>query len=172
MIDRTDLLLGALAVGLVLIAAGAAALRRRAEARRWGAPVAFDDGASPRVDLIDRSLGLAGRPDEIRTTRGGLSVPVEIKSRAAPHHGVYPSHRVQVETYSLLLERTTGRSPAYGIVSYRDGVSRAVPWDAAAREEVLETLALVRGRYDGRATPSRGKCAGCRWRERCDARIR
>jgi CRISPR-associated exonuclease Cas4 len=169
-ISRFELDLALLAVALVLIGVGAAALRRRSEALRWGAPVAFDDGARPPVDLYDARLGLAGRPDEIRRTGGGLSVPVEVKTRRAPQRGVYPSHRVQVEAYALLLETTTGRAPAYGIVSYGDGVSRAVPWNAAARQEVLATLALVRGPYDGRATPTPGKCAGCRWRERCDVR--
>lgn len=170
MIPRSVLDLLALAIAAALVLGSGWALWRRSRALRWGAPVAFDDGARTPVDLYDPTLRLAGRPDEIRRTRGGLTVPVEVKTRAAPRNGVYPSHRLQVEAYALLLERSTGRAPAYGIVSYGDGVARAVPWNREARDEVLRTLALVRGPYDGRATPSPRKCAGCRWRERCDVR--
>jgi CRISPR-associated exonuclease Cas4 len=162
-------LIAALA-GLTLLGVGAWALSRIAGSRRSGALVAADDGRSPPRDLFSEELGLAGRPDEIWRQRDGRLVPVEIKSREAPASGVFASHRVQVEAYCLLLERTTGRSPPFGIVAYSGGIRRTVRWDSEAREEVLGLLAAVRAPYDGRATPTTGKCAGCRWRTGCDAR--
>jgi CRISPR-associated exonuclease Cas4 len=168
--DDLAIQLGLAVAALVVIGVAAWALARRSEALRWGTPVAIDDGRARPVSLIDPRLGLAGRPDEIRRLPDGRSIPVEVKSRAAPHGSVYPSHRVQVEAYALLLETTTGRPPPYGILTYRDGVPVRVPWNSAARAEVLAVLAQVRGPYDGRASPSPGKCAGCRWRERCDVR--
>lgn len=157
--------------GAVLIAAGGWSLSRILGARSFGALQAADDPRSPRADLVSDEFGLIGRPDEIRRLSDGRLVPVEIKSRGAPASGVLPSHRVQVEAYCLLLESTTGRSPPHGIVVYAGGVRRIVRWDGDARREVLALLAQLRRPYDGSATPSPGKCGGCRWRGGCDARV-
>ena len=155
---------------LLVVGAAVWALAKAIAARRWGAAVSFDDGSRPTVDLIADRLHLVGRPDELRRLADGRVVPIELKSRRAPRSGTFRSHRVQVEAYCLLIESSTGRSPPYGVVAYAGGESRTVPWDRAAREEVLGVLAAVRGRYDGRATPSAAKCHGCRWRDGCDAR--
>jgi CRISPR-associated exonuclease Cas4 len=159
----------AVILGVVLVGVSAWAIRRLVAARRWGAPVAFDDGRRPPQNLVSERLGLAGRPDELWRLPDGRLVPVEIKSRRAPSTGTFPSHRVQVEAYCLLVEATTGRSPPYGVVTYAGGESRRVPWDGRARAEVMDLLAAVRRPYDGAADPSPRKCAGCRWRTGCDA---
>jgi CRISPR-associated exonuclease Cas4 len=157
-------------VGIVLVVVGGWVLARIVRARSSGTLVAADDGRERPRDLVSEEWGLIGRPDEVRRQRDGRLVPVEIKSRAAPRTGVLGSHRVQVEAYCLLLEATSGRSPPYGVVVYRNGVERIVPWDTRARNEVVRLLDELRSPYDGRATPSSGKCAGCRWRDGCDAR--
>jgi CRISPR/Cas system-associated exonuclease Cas4 (RecB family) len=157
-------------VGLVLLGVGAWALVRIVRARGSGTLVAADDGRAPPLDLVSEEFGLVGRPDEIRRRSDGRLVPVEIKSRVAPPSGVLGSHRVQVEAYCLLLESTSWRSPPYGLVVYRGGIERIVPWDARARHEVTCFLAELRSPYDGRATPTPGKCRGCRWHDGCDAR--
>jgi CRISPR-associated exonuclease Cas4 len=156
--------------GLILVGAAAWAIRRMVAARRWGAPVAFDDGRRPAQNLVSEQLGLAGRPDEVWRLPDGRLVPVEIKSRRAPATGTFASHRVQVEAYCLLIEATTGRSPPYGVVTYAGGESRKVAWEARARTEVMGLLVSARGPYRGEADPSPRKCAGCRWRTGCDAR--
>lgn len=157
-------------VGVALVVTGGWALARIFLSRWSGALVAADDGRLPRQDLSSDALGLVGRPDEIWRQPDGRLVPVEIKSREAPESGVFASHRVQVEAYCLLLERTSGRTPPYGVVVYSGGVRRIVRWNGQARQEVLGLLASVRSPYDGRATPSPAKCRGCRWRPGCDAR--
>jgi CRISPR/Cas system-associated exonuclease Cas4 (RecB family) len=164
-----ELALLLLLVAVVLLAVGALVLARIVRARSLGFLVAADDGRSAPRDLVSEEFGLVGRPDEIRRQRDGRLVPVEIKSRTAPRTGVLPSHRVQVEAYCLLLEAGTGRSPPFGLVIYQGGVERVVDWDARARDEVVRLLAEIRRPYEGAATPTRGKCRGCRWRDGCDA---
>ena len=159
------LLVGALVV-LILSLRSLTALRRD---RTWGALTTIDDGPSRRTFYAPRS-GLSGRPDSVRTLADGRAVPVELKSRSSPARGPLTSHRVQVEAYCLILEEATGRAPPFGVLRYGDGVEWQVPWDGPARAEVVGLLAELRREYDGRATPTRAKCAGCAWRAGCDAR--
>lgn len=163
-----SLLVGlALAVaGIVLLAAGARSLRRRAIDRRYGELVAIDAG-EPRT-LRSARYRLVGRPDELRRRRDGAIVPVELKSRPIPRGGPFPSHLVQLGAYCLLVEEAVGRSPPHGVLRYQDG-EVVVPWDRGARRSVLSALASCARPYDGRADPGPGKCASCRWSPDCDA---
>lgn len=157
------LLLGGLAVAAW--AARALADRRRDAA--LGRLVAVDAGA-PATLRSDR-YRLSGRPDALRQLDDGRVVPVEVKSRTTPPRGPPPSHVVQVRAYCLLVEETTGAAPPYGVLRYSDGEYR-VRWDAAARAELLALRAELGRTYDGRATPTRAKCARCPWVGVCDAR--
>jgi len=164
----TALLVGAI-VAIVLLAWGAIELHRLSEGRRYGRLESVDVRGTTRR-LVSERYRLVGRPDELRRRSDGRPVPVEWKSRTAPRHGPPSSHRVQVSAYCLLLEDVTGSSPPYGVLRYSDGVEFVVPWDAAARDEVLRIRRALSRPYDGRADPSPAKCAGCRWRPGCDAR--
>ena len=161
--------LAAVAVGLGLAVWGARALSARYRDLTLGRLVAVDAGA-PAMLRSDR-YRVRGRPDALRETAEGRLVPVEVKSRAAPPGGPARSHLVQVWTYCLLVEESTGRSPAFGVLRYADREFR-VRWDAIARRELLAIRAELARPYDGRATPSPGRCARCRWVEGCDARVR
>jgi CRISPR-associated exonuclease Cas4 len=143
--------------------------RRSAEAKH-GRLVTVDVGGHRDPPLISHRLGLIGRPDELRRTPDGRPVPVEWKRRAAPSTGPMYSHRIQVAAYCLLLEEVEGVAPPYGVVRYGDHREFRLPWDAAARREVETLLEEMRRPYDGRATPSPGKCGRCPWRSGCDAR--
>jgi CRISPR-associated exonuclease Cas4 len=156
--------------GVILLGVGGWALARWWSARWSGTLLAADDGRSVPHDLVAEEYALVGRPDEVWRLRDGRLVPVEIKSRTAPASGTFPSHRVQVEAYCLLVESTSGRPPPYGVVVYAGGVRRTVRWDPERRRALLGLLAELRRPYDGAATPSPGKCRGCRWRDGCDAR--
>jgi CRISPR-associated exonuclease Cas4 len=159
-----------LLAGFALVGAAAWGLWKLVGSRRSGELVYSDEGRGTSRTLVSDEYGLIGRPDEVWRLRNGAVVPVELKSRRAPASGVLPSHRVQVEAYCLLLESANGRPPPYGVVVYAGGVRRTVAWDLAARREVLGVLEEIRRPYDGRASPSVGKCRGCRWRTGCDAR--
>ena len=159
----------ALAVaGAGLAVAGAASLRRRRADRAVGALESVDAGR-PRTLRAVR-YRLVGRPDALRRAPDGSLVPVELKHRTAPRGGPFRSHRAQLLAYCLLAEEETGRPPRFGLLRYRDRDVR-LPWDRAARAELLALLAEVAAPYDGRADPSPGKCAGCRWSPECDASL-
>jgi len=159
--------IGAAVGGIGIAAACAAALRRRSREARWGSLSSVDVGGDGPTFRSAR-YRLVGRPDVVRRDRAGRPIPVELKRRAAPARGPFPSHRVQVWA-CLLLEEADGRSPPFGVVRYSDR-EYIVPWDARARAELLDLRRAALAPYDGRATPSPGRCAGCRWFSGCDAR--
>jgi len=154
-------------VGLVLAGWALRALSDRRRDRALGELVAVDAGRP--ATLRSYRYRLVGRPDELRERPDGRVVPVELKSRPTPPRGPSASHVAQVRAYCLLLEEATGRSPPYGVLRYSDGEFR-VRWDADARRELLGIRAELAAPYDGRATPSRARCARCPWVGVCDAR--
>lgn len=154
-------------VGLVLAAWALRALSRRRREAATGELVAVDAGRP--ATLRSERFRLMGRPDALRRLADGRLVPVEIKSRTTPGRGPSPSHVVQVRGYCLLVEEATGTSPPYGVLRYADAEFR-VRWDADARAELLALRAELLRPYDGRATPSRAKCARCPWVGVCDVR--
>ena len=160
------------AIALAVIGVGLAAFAVRAlsDSHRdavLGHLVAVDAGR-PATLRSDR-YRLAGRPDSLRRGDDGRLIPVEVKSRRTPARGPTRSHLVQVRAYCLLVEETTGRPPPYGVLRYSDGEFR-VRWDASARRELLALRSELLEPYDGRATPSPGKCSRCSWAGACDAR--
>ncbi len=162
------LVAGAVAVvGVALAAWALRALIQRRDDNARGRLVAVD--ACRPATLRSERYGLVGRPDELRRLRDGRIVPVEFKSRSTPPRGPTPSHVVQVRAYCLLVEEATGVTPPYGVLRYSDGEFR-VRWDDRAREELLSVRDELLRPYDGRATPSRARCARCPWFGGCDAR--
>lgn len=168
MLPRLDLAL-ALLVALAVVAVAALRLRAAARLDRRGRLVAVDTGNLR--PLRSERYRIAGRPDEIRARADGRWVPVEWKTRAAPRGGPLPSHRMQLLAYCLLCEEATGRAPPYGLLRYGDGTEFRVPWDRAARAELLRLRAELARPYDGRSAGSVAKCAGCRFRAICDVRV-
>jgi len=154
-------------LGLAVLAVGALSLAKLWRDRRYGTLVAVDAGR-PETLRSDR-YRLAGRPDLMRRTPSGTLVPIELKHRDGPVKGPFRSHIVQVWAYCLLVEETTGQPPAFGVLRYRDQEVR-IPWNPAARSDLLAIDRAVRGPYDGRATPSPGRCGRCAWAAVCDAR--
>ena len=161
--------IGAALGGIGVVAASAAALWRRSREARWGALSSIDaEDAGPT--FRSTRYRLVGRPDVVRRDRTGRRIPVELKRRPAPTGGPFRSHLVQVWAYCLLLEEADGRPPPFGVLRYSDR-EYVVPWDPRARAELLDLRRAAAGPYDGRATPSPGRCAGCRWFSGCDARV-
>jgi CRISPR-associated exonuclease Cas4 len=167
----TDLAVAAVGAALLLlVVASVWVLYRHHRDRRDGQLVSVDDGARSLPPLRSARWGLVGRPDELRRRGDGRVVPVEWKSRSAPARGPLYSHRVQLYAYCLLVEEAEGRSPPYGVLRYGDGTEFRLPWDDEARATVTGVLAASRRPYRGEATPTPGKCRGCRYRSACDAR--
>ena len=168
-LNGTTVALVLVLLGLLLAAWALRALSARRRDRTYGALVATDTG-SPTL-LRSYGYRIQGRPDELRRLSDGRVVPVELKSRVAPVAGPSRPHLVQVWAYCLLVEETTGRSPPFGVLRYADREFR-VPWDGAVRAELLGLRRALDRPYDGRATPSSGRCARCPWVGVCDARYR
>jgi CRISPR-associated exonuclease Cas4 len=168
--ERELLAVAAVLIGLGLGALGIRGLWLRYRSRGSGVLIEVDrmDGARP--PLRSERYRLAGRPDELRRLSDGRIVPVEIKSRTTPSSGPPASHRVQVEAYALLVEESTGRAPPFGLLRYSDGGEFRIPWDPAARAELMQVRAAVGRPYDGAARPSPGRCRRCRYRDACDVR--
>jgi CRISPR-associated exonuclease Cas4 len=162
--------LGGLGLWL-LVRAGAA---RRATGLPLGHVVYVDTGAWDRCErpLFSNQHRLTGRPDYLVRSREGL-IPVEVKSGIAPEQP-YPAHVLQLAAYCLLVEEQESRSPAYGILKYRDRAFE-VDYTPALRDELVHTLDAMRrdlGAHDVARTHDQAeRCQGCGYRDRCDQRL-
>jgi CRISPR-associated exonuclease Cas4 len=154
--------------GAALVAWALRALAVRRREVTLGSLRAIDAGRAAM--LRSYRYRIQGRPDSLREMPDGRLVPVELKSRASPLRGPARSHLVQVWAYCLLVEESTGRSPPFGVLRYSDREFR-VTWDPTARHALLAIRAELDRAYDGRATPSPGRCARCGWVDSCDARV-
>src|SRR5262245_745788 len=91
-----------------------------------------DDGMSERFVLDSARLGVRGQVDALRR-RDGQWIPYEHKrgrSRRDPKKAAqaWPSDRLQIGAYAMLLEEASGETIAEGRVRYHaDGVTVRVP---------------------------------------------
>jgi CRISPR-associated exonuclease Cas4 len=171
-------------LGLGLAAALLAALAVLALVASWrlraatGLPAArvmaqdTERGERPAAPLVSHRLRLVGRPDYL-LAHEGAPIPVEVKPRrraAAP----YPADLLQLAAYCLLVEETHGRAPAYGILRYA-GLSWQVPFDAAARQAVLDALGRLeadrRAPEVHRSHDQPARCAACGLAHACTERL-
>jgi CRISPR-associated exonuclease Cas4 len=122
--------------------------------------------------LFDGDLGLTGKPDYLVEQRGRI-IPVEVKSGRTPE-APYDSHIFQVAAYCLLVHKTYGKRPPYGIIHYptRDF---AVDYSPDLENALLDLLADMRIN-EHRAEVQRShedvqRCRRCGFREVCDQRL-
>ena len=122
--------------------------------------------------LYDAGLGLTGKPD-YRVEQDGRILPGEVKTGRTPP-APYDAHIYQVAAYCLLVEKTYGRRPPYGIIHYpaRDF---AVDYTPELESALLDLLAEMR-RDERRASVGRShadpaRCQGCGFRSVCDQKL-
>jgi CRISPR-associated exonuclease Cas4 len=166
-------LLAVLAIAALL--GGWLALRRARRARHLaglppGRVVYADTGdwRSPDEPFFSAQYGLTGKPDYLVETRAGV-IPIEVKSRAAPSQP-FPSHRLQLAAYCLLVEDAKGQAPSHGLIRYADAVFE-VDYTPALRRELLGLLDAMRRSHRGDVSRSHNearRCAGCGYRPACD----
>ncbi len=129
-------------------------------------------GRRPAQTLVDRRLGLAGRPDFLLRHRG-RTIPVEIKSASAPP-APHASHVMQLAGYCRLVETEYGHRPPHGIIQYRDGAFQ-VDYTRALEARLIKQLAQVRDSMNAAEQPRShrhaGRCAACSHRSHCDQAI-
>lgn len=134
------------------------------DTRGWGAPL--------EEPLFNKQLGLTGKPDYLVEQKGQI-IPVEVKSGRAPE-SPYDSHIYQLAAYCLLVEKTYGKRPPYGIIHYpaRDF---AVDYTPALESSLLDLLADIR-RDDTRAEVNcshaePARCRRCGFRTVCEQKL-
>lgn len=133
------------------------------DTRGWG---------RPEKPLYDRALDLTGKPDYLVEQRGAL-IPVEVKSSRTPQ-APYDAHIFQLAAYCLLVERTMGNRPPYGLIRY-PGRTFAVDYTPALESALLDVLAemrrLERKQAVDRSHEAAARCRGCGFRGVCDQRL-
>ncbi len=148
--------------------------QRRAAGLPGGRVIYTDTRAWGKVEkpLYDNSLMLTGKPDYLVEKNGQL-IPVEVKSGHAPQ-APYDSHIYQLAAYCILVEKTMGRRPPYGIIHYEDR-DFAVDYTDELENALLDILAEMR-RDERRAEVERShesaaRCARCGFRNVCEERL-
>ena len=149
--------------------------RQRKQAGLPGGHVVYTDTrAWGKVEkpLFDQALGLTGKPDYLIEHEGQL-IPVEVKTGRTPE-APYDSHIFQVAAYCLLVEKTYGKRPAYGLIHYphRDF---AVDFTPQLESALLEQLAEMRRDEVRRDVPRSHdepmRCRACGFRKICDQKL-
>ena len=150
------------------------ARQRRSAGLPGGRVIYSDTRAWGKVEkpLYDNALGLTGKPDYLVEQNGRL-IPVEVKSGRAPE-APYDSHIYQVAAYCLLVERTMGSRPPYGIIHYADR-DFAVDYTHDLENALLDILAEIRRdeRRDevNRSHDNPARCAKCGFRNVCEEKL-
>jgi len=146
--------------------------RQRREAGLPGGRVIYTDtdgwGKVERP-LYNKALNLTGKPDYL-VRQGKTVIPVEVKSGRAPQ-SPYDSHIFQLASYCLLVEKTYGKRPPYGIIHYQDR-DFAIDYTPELEFALMDLLAeMQRDGYRQEINRSHGqaaRCEGCGFREICD----
>jgi CRISP-associated protein Cas1 len=109
---------------------------------------ADEEGEQTQLELADPAMGLVGKVDALRRRDGSL-LPYEHKRGRARRDektpAAWPSDRLQVIAYAVLIESATGQTVVEGRVRYHaDNVTVRVPIDARARADLEEAIASAR----------------------------
>ncbi len=119
--------------------------------------------------LFYAALELTGKPDYL-VEQNGRIIPVEVKSGRAPE-APYDSHIFQLASYCLLVEKTYGKRPPYGIIHYSDR-DFSVEYTHELEQSLLELLTEMK--RDGlkkevaRSHEQASRCKRCGFRSVCD----
>ena len=127
--------------------------------------------------LYDSLLGLTGRPDYL-IEDGEILIPVEVKS-SRPPHAPYDAHIFQLAAYCLLVQRTHGIRPPFGVLHYAHSSQAtrtfAVEYTSELEEKLTLLLAEMRTqekrREVYRSHQSKSRCKACGFRSICDQRL-
>jgi CRISPR-associated exonuclease Cas4 len=147
------------------------ARQRRLAGLPGGRVIYVDTSQWAKVEkpLYDRVLNLTGKPDYL-VQSGDTYLPVEIKSSQV-HQRPYESHIYQLAAYCLLVERTYGYRPTYGILHYTNRTF-AVDYTPQLERALLELLAEIRSSQASqdvnRSHNARQRCISCGYRSVCD----
>ena len=119
--------------------------------------------------LFYAALELTGKPDYL-VEQNGKIIPGEVKSGRAPE-APYDSHIYQLASYCLLVEKTYGKRPPYGIVHYEDK-DFSVEYTHELEQSLLELITEMKRdgmkREVSRSHEQASRCKRCGFRSVCD----
>jgi CRISPR-associated exonuclease Cas4 len=119
--------------------------------------------------LFYAALDLTGKPDYLIEKNGQL-IPVEVKSGKAPD-APYDSHIFQLASYCLLVEKTYGKRPPYGVIHYENR-DFAIDYTRELESALTELLADMKEDDIKREVPrsheQASRCKRCGFRNVCD----
>lgn len=130
---------------------------------------ADEDGEWTKLDLADPELGLVGKVDAIRRRDGSL-IPYEHKRGRSRREDkiplAWPSDRLQIIAYALLIEGATGETIPEGRIRYHaENVVVRVPIDDQARADLLAAIEDARALRESTERPPVAEnerlCARC-----------
>lgn len=148
--------------------------QRRASGLPSGRVIYTDTRAWGKLEkpLFDKDLGLTGKPDYLIEQNGKI-IPVEVKTGRTPELP-FDSHIFQTAAYCLLVQKTYGKRPPYGIIHY-PGRDFAVDYTSDLENALLDLIAEMR-RSEHQADVHRShederRCRRCGFREVCDQKL-
>ena len=99
-------------------------------------------------------------------------VPFELKTGRAPDSGVWPSHRIQIAAYSMLLQEKFNKPIKEGFVFYLDTKEkRHIAMNPFMKDEVKQIVNEVIGLLESKNIPdfcnNENKCMKCGLKETC-----
>ena len=149
--------------------------RQRSQAGLPGGRVIYTDTrgwGKVEKPLFYAALDLTGKPDYL-IQKNGQIIPVEVKSGRAPDVP-YDSHIYQLASYCLLVEKTYGKRPPYGIIHY-EGRDFAVDYTHELEQSLLELLTEIKRDWMKKEIPRSHeqayRCRRCGFREVCEQKI-
>ena len=152
-----------------LLTENAAELARKDVGLKENTEVVYSDDEKSSGLLIDQSIGLRGRPDQIVVVDGEF-IPVEQKTGRIPKRP-HMSHKMQLLAYLHLVEISTKRNTPYGILRYGNEDIHQIYWDEEAKEELFSAIQEIqRLMVEGGAKRNhnrKGKCQNCSRRYAC-----
>ncbi|MFH1590698.1 MAG: CRISPR-associated protein Cas4 [archaeon] len=125
---------------------------------------------SGEVRIESESLGLTGVIDQLREYTDRVE-PVELKTGRMPAEGVWPSHKIQLGAYLIMLQEG-GKTAPTGTVRYLDAkAEKDITVNPFFKKEILILREKVSELLSGAQLPpivvNRNKCQACGLRQQC-----
>lgn len=123
------------------------------------------------LSISSETLQLKGIIDRIEVYENGYT-PIELKTGKMPKDGVWPSHRIQIAAYAMLLEERFKTQVKEGFINYLDAKeTRHIAINPFMKEEIAQLIneiqILLKNSYPPKYCENRNKCASCGLRETC-----
>ena len=115
--------------------------------------------------LESEELKLKGIVDQVHVYEDKY-VPFELKTGKMPQDGVWPSHRIQIAAYSMLLQERFGQNVREGFVYYLDSKEkRKIVMNPFMRDEIKKIIDEIISLLEKKEIPdyceNKNKCRNC-----------